>query len=290
MAFDITTLDLDQLSRNERRKRGNRLIVLFMASLSLVWLLPFYYVAVSILKSPEEYAQGGALALPQGFAPLLDNLVGAWTVAKMGQGMFNSLLYGLVGAGLAVLIAAMAAHGLSRFEFRGRAYWFLLIFSGTVFPFQMYLIPLFFTYMHTGLLNTRLGMILFYTAICIPFPVLVLKNYLSQLSREMDEAARIDGCGELRLFLQIVLPNCYGPLVAVFLLQFTWIWNDLLFSTVLTQSPEVRSIMSALQVFQGAYARGAQTLVMTASVIASLPTLVLFFVLKKRFMQGMQVS
>ncbi|MBV7393473.1 carbohydrate ABC transporter permease [Mameliella sediminis] len=290
-SIDLKALDYDAIARRERRQHSpNRAVAALMILLSLLWLAPFYYLVVSVLKSPEEYAAKPPLALPDGIWPLWANLSEAWTTAKMGYGLMNSMLYGTVGAVLAVFIATMAAHGLSRFQFRGRTFWFMLLFSGTVFPFQMYLIPLFFSYLKLGLLDTRFGMILFYTAICIPFPVLVMKSFLSQMSTEMDEAARMDGCSELRLFFSIVLPNCAGPFVALFLLQFTWIWNDLIFSTVLTQSAEVRSVMSTLQVFQGAYAKSSQTVVMAASLLASIPTVVLFFALRKHFMQGFQAK
>lgn len=291
MAVDLSTLDYESIAKQEARGHGqNQFVFGLMVFLSLLWLAPFYYLAISILKSPEEYADKHPLSLPDGFMPIFSNIAEAWTIAKMGYGLMNSLLYGTIGASLAVLVATMAAHGLSRFEYRGRTFWFMLIFAGTVFPFQMYLIPLFFSYLNFGLLDTRIGMILFYTAICVPFPVLVLRTYLAQMSREMDEAARMDGCSEWRLFISIVLPNCRGPYVALFLLQFTWIWNDLIFSTVLTQSPEVRSVMTTLQVFQGAYADVSQTVTMAASLLASLPTVVLFVVLRKHFMQGLQVS
>lgn len=290
-ALDLDSLDYADMARKERRRvKGNRFVFWLMIFLTILWIVPFYYLGVSIFKTAPEYVAKHPLALPDGLSPIVGNAIEAWTTAKMGFGLFNSLLYGVVGASLAVFIATMAAHGLSRFDFKGRTFWFMLIFAGTVFPFQMYLIPLFFSYLQLGLLDTRIGMILFYTAICIPFPTLVMKSYLSQMSREMDEAARMDGCSEFRLFFSIVLPNTRGPFIALFLLQFTWIWNDLIFSIVLTQSPEIRSVMTTLQVFQGAYAGTSQPTVMTASLVASLPTVVLFFALRKQFMQGLQVS
>ena len=94
----------------------------------------------------------------------------------------------------------------------------------------------------------------------------------------------------MTVFLRIVLPNCWGPMTATFLLQFTWIWNDLLFSTVLANRGEVRSIMNALQVFQGSYSSTGPNVVLTATLIASIPSLLLFFVLRKHFMEGMRVS
>lgn len=291
MTFDLARLDLEAIARAERARghRGRWKLALGVA-VALVWLLPFWFLALTIFKSTEEYAAGHPLALPQGLAPFWDNARRAWELGGMGQAMLNSALYGVVGAGLAVFFAAMAAFALSRIDFPRRTLWFLLIFAGTVFPFQMYLIPLFFGYQWAGLLNSRLGMCLFYTAICVPFPVLVLRNYMNGLPREMDEAARMDGASEFTLFLRIVLPNVRGPMAAVFLLQFTWIWNDLLFSTILANRPETRSIMNALLVFQGSYSQNGPNIVMTGALIASVPSVVLFLLLRRQFMEGLRVS
>ncbi|HVG49922.1 MAG TPA: carbohydrate ABC transporter permease, partial [Rubellimicrobium sp.] len=273
MAFDPTTLDWDAINRAEaRRGRAGLWKPALAALVSLVWLLPFWFVLTAIFKSTEEYNLTSPLAPPQGVAPLWANLERAWTEGGMGGAMLNSLLYASVGAGLAVLVAALAAYALARLDIPGRTAWFMAIFAGTVFPFQMYLIPLFFGYQSAGLLNTRAGMLLLYTAICVPFPTLVLRNFMAQLSRDMDEAARMDGASELTIFRRIVLPNTYGPMAAVYLLQFTWIWNDLLFSSVLGNRPETRSIMNALLVFQGSYASAGPNIVLTAAVVASIPS------------------
>ncbi len=100
----------------------------------------------------------------------------------------------------------------------------------------------------------------------------------------------MEGAHEFTVFPRIVLPNCWGPITATFLLQFTWIWNDLLFSTVLGNKTDIRSIMNALQVFQGSYSSVGPNVVLTATIIASIPSLLLFFVLRKYFMGGMRVS
>jgi len=289
--LDVTTLDFDAIARKERPAESRRAVLFAVAALlAVAWLAPFYYLAISVFKTNAEYGSGHPLALPQSWAPLLGNVYEAWTKTRMGEGMFNSALYGLVGGGAAVFIAALAAYGLTRIDFRGKGFWFLLIFSGTIFPLQMYLIPLFMGYNKLGLTNSRLGMILFYTAICIPFPVLVLRNYMAGLPKEMDEAARLDGCSEFRIFRSIILPNCWGPMTALFLVQFTWIWNDLLFSMVLTSREEVRSLMNGLMVLQGSYANTTPNVVMTATLLASLPTIGLFLLLRKHFMNGLKLQ
>lgn len=291
MAVNLQLLDYDAIAKREAALRYGKWWTLAGAVLvALVWLVPFYYLAVSVFKTQAEYASGSPLALPQGLAPFIGNAVDAWTRAKMSTGMLNSAFYGVVGAGVAVLFAAMAAYGLTRLNFRGKDMWFMIIFAGTIFPFQMYLIPLFFAYQNLGILNTHIGMLLFYTAICIPFPTLVLKNFMNGLSREMDEAARMDGANEFTVFWRIVLPNAWGPVTATFLLQFTWIWNDLLFSTVLGNRDETRSVMNSVQVFQGSYSSAGPNLVLTAALLASIPSIILFFALRKHFMEGMKVS
>ena len=291
MAVKLEELDLDRIAAKERRAgAGSSLKFVFAVFIGAVWIVPFYYLLVSIFKTTEQYSLNHPLSLPTGVAPFLTNAIDAWVTAKMGAGLLNSTLYGLVGAGLAIFFAAMAAYGLSRIDFKRKNFWFMLIFAGTVFPFQMYLIPLFFGYQKAGIINTHFGMLLVYTAICIPFPTLVLKNYMNGLSREMDEAARMDGAREFTVFWRIVLPNCRGPITATFLLQFTWIWNDLLFSTVLANRIETRSIMNALQVFQGSYSATGPNVVLTATIIASVPSVLLFFLLRRHFMEGMRIS
>ncbi|HTW28191.1 MAG TPA: carbohydrate ABC transporter permease [Acetobacteraceae bacterium] len=272
-----------------RRRRGGHVMIL-AAVLGLAWIVPFYYAVVTVFKSTSDYASGGPLSLPHAIAPIIGNVVAAWQQTQMGTGMANSLGYGVFGAGAAVFFAAMAAYALARIVFPGRPAWFMLIFSGTIFPFQIYLIPLFQMYARVGLFNTRFGLLLAYIAICIPFPTLVLKNYMAEIPRELDEAARIDGGTHPRIFASIILPNCIGPLVALFLLQFTWIWNDLIFSMVLTQDTSRRSVMNTLMVFQGNYAGSTPNLVITAAVLASLPTVLVFLVLRRYFMQGLSLS
>ncbi len=264
--------------------------ILILAGIcAVLWLVPFWYLGISVFKTTEEYTFSGPLGLPSSLRPLWGNMVEAWTAADMGSAFLNSAIYGVVGAGLAVFFAAMAAYALTRLHFRGRGFWFMLIFLGTIFPFQMFLIPLFFGYSKLGIINTQAGMILLYVAIAIPFPTLVLKNHMAQMSIEMDEAARIDGAGEFRVFWSIILPNCAGSLVALFLLQFTWIWNDLLFSMVLGNRPEIRSVMNALQVFQGNYTSTGPNVALTASLLASVPPVLAFVFLRRHFMEGLKV-
>jgi multiple sugar transport system permease protein len=293
MAVDLANPQfIASLKAAERRRgrSGGRWLVVPLVVLTIAYLTPFYYLIVTVFKTTPEYARKGVLALPDSLAPFIDNVVQAWTIAHLGAAGFNSLTYALFGSALAVAIAAAAAYGMTRLNLVGANGWFMLIFTGTLFPFQMYLVPLLFGYQRLGLVNTWLGMLLLYTAICIPFPLLVLRNSFAALSREIDEAARIEGANEFRVFVSMILPNAVGPLIALFLLQFTFIWNDLLFSSILANGIEVRSVMVALQSLQGTYSTLGPNVVITATLISSIPTVVLFVVLRRYFMAGLQLG
>jgi ABC-type glycerol-3-phosphate transport system permease component len=293
MAVDVSDPKFiaDLTARESRQNRsGGRWIVWPLAVVTIAYLLPFYYLFVTVFKSTPEYEQRGVLELPSSIMPFFDNVRQAWTIAHLDQAGFASLTYGLFGAGLAVAFAAAAAYGMTRLNLIGANGWFMLIFTGTLFPFQMYLVPLLFGYQRLGIINSWLGMLLLYTAICIPFPLLVLRNSFTSISREIDEAARIEGASEWRVFVSMILPNAKGPLVALFLLQFTFIWNDLLFSSVLANGLGIRSVMVALQSLQGTYSTLGPNVVITATLISSVPTVVLFIVLRKYFMAGLQLG
>lgn len=293
MAVDLNNPEFVRgLVEKERRQTrgGGRWILLPIGVLTLAYLVPFYYLFVTVFKTGTEYAQKGVLELPSSLYPLVDNVIQAWTIAHLGPAAFNSLTYAAFGAALAVAFAAAAAYGMTRLNLLGANGWFMLIFTGTLFPFQMYLVPLLFGYQRLGLVNTWLGMLLVYVAICIPFPLLVLRNSFSAISREIDEAARIEGASEWRVFISMIVPNARGPLIALFLLQFTFIWNDLLFSSILANGIEVRSIMVALQSLQGTYSTLGPNVVITATLISSVPTVLLFVLLRRYFMAGLQLG
>lgn len=293
MAVDISNQQfISGLIEKEKRaqRQGGRWLVIPILALAIAYLTPLYYLFVTIFKTSEEYAKKGVLELPSSLAPIVDNVVQAWTIANLGQAAMNSFSYALVGAVISVSFAAAAAYGMTRLHLLGANGWFMLIFTGTLFPFQMYLVPLLFGYQRIGLINTWFGMLLVYVAICIPFPLLVLRNSFSAISREVDEAARIEGASEWRVFISMIVPNAMGPLIALFLLQFTFIWNDLLFSSILANGIEVRSVMVALQSLQGTYSTLGPNVVITATLISSIPTVLLFIALRKYFMAGLQLG
>jgi multiple sugar transport system permease protein len=254
--------------------------------LAALWFVPIWFTVVTAIKSTSDFFAHPFWVLPNEFN-LFANIVTAWTTAGLGQGFMNSLLYGIVGAACAVFLAALASYALVVLKIRGAFTWFLIIFSGTVFPLQIYIIPLYKLYSNLGLYDTRIGLIIFYTAISIPFCTLVLRGYFSTIPGDYAEAARIDGSSELRIFAKLYLPMSVSALAVLFLFQFTWIWNDLLFGLVLSNSSSIRPVMPSLMSLMGVYAGSSFPVVLAGALVAAAPTLLLFFGLQKYFLEGL---
>jgi ABC-type glycerol-3-phosphate transport system permease component len=258
--------------------------------LAAAWIVPLGLLVITPMKSFAEYADTSQWALPSDPLQLFDNMKTAWNSAGLGPGFLASLSYGLVGAVVAILCGALGAYAITRLEIRAGFWWFLLVFSGTLFPFQMYLIPLFQMYTDVGLYDTWLGMALFYTAIAIPFCLFVLRGFFATIPGEVQDAARLDGASDFRIYWRIFMPLARGPIAVLFLFQFTWIWNDLLFGLVLSTSDGIRPIMPSLLGMQGVYASTGPPILLAGALIGSLPTVILFLCLGRYLLRGLTLS
>ena len=269
------------------RSLDRYLILGLLCLFAMAWVTPLAIVVLSSMKTPIEQSQSGILALPENAAMILDNIASASELAGIGNGLLSSLLYAFVGSATAVIAASSAAYSIAMLKIRFPFFWFLIIYSGTIFPFQMYLMPLFGLYQSVDLYDTRFGMLLFYSAIAVPFCIFVFRNYFIGLQGEVIEAASLDGASSFQTYLRIVLPMAKTAALFLFVTQFSWIWNDFLFGQVLAKSDDVRPVMTSLAMLSGTYGKGTIPQQMAGALTASIPTLILFFALQKHFMQGL---
>lgn len=257
---------------------------LVLIILSVFWLLPFGYILINAGKSVIEYNNSYFWELPTKLA-ISENIQFLTGKIKVGEVFSNSLIYGIIASTLGIYLSALAAYGLSTLKLKHSNRWFLLIYMGTIFPFQMYLIPNFKLFQVTGLYDTKLGMILIYTAMIIPFSVFVFRNFFWGISSELKESADIDGATNWQTFHRIYLPLAKPSLFAVLLFQFSWIWGDLLFGMTLTKSDSARSIMSAVSMISGASKSSVPPILLIALII-SIPTLLVFVISNKYLENG----
>lgn len=264
-------------------------ILLVITTLVVVWLVPLVSTFLTALKTAEEATRTYPWQLPEGFA-LVENLKWAWTQGRLGLSFTRSLLYAGVGATSAIILASLAGFALVELRINRAFGWFLLIYAGTVFPFQMYLLPLFYLFQSASLYDTKTGLLLFYTAIAIPFCLFVLRNHFSTIDREIKEAAKMDGLSTFGIYLRIYMPLSVSAIAALFLFQFTWIWNDLIFGLVLAKSTDVRPIMVGLAGLRGSYAAQNTPGVLAGALMASVPTVLIFILLGRYLLRGMTLT
>jgi ABC-type glycerol-3-phosphate transport system permease component len=259
-----------------------------VVGLALVWLVPTWLLVVNAMTPGDEYT-GEAQWLPKGFG-LFGNIRTGWEAADFGLTIRNSVLYGLVCAGAAVLIATLAAYALVVMPIKRKAVWFWVVYTGTLLPLQVFARPLFLVASDLDLYDNSLGLSIVYIAICVPFAMFVVRNYLTTVPPELAESARLDGAGWWRLFRSIHLPLARPAMAAAFVFQFVWVWNELFFGITLSLSPEVQPVMAALAGLQGNYSNVGPPALLASALLVSLPTIGLFFGFQRFFVTSLKAN
>ncbi len=267
------------------KNKASILIHSLLIFLVILWLMPVYSSLIAAFKGLDEFALTPFYSIPQKFV-FFQNVRDTYSEYRLHYHLFSSAIYAGVGSLLAIVFSSMAAYSLIRLKPKFNFLLFIIIYSGTIFPFQMYLIPLHKMFNALDLYNTRSGMILIYTAITIPFSLFVYRGFFTTIPKSIEDAAIIDGCGPISVFVKIFIPQAAAPTAVVALFQMSWIWNDLLFGLVLSRSEYVRPIMVGMAAMSG-IGGGSRVYQMTGVLTTSIPTILLFIILKKYFISGM---
>lgn len=198
----------------------------------------------------------------------------------------NSLVVCVIATGAACTIALFAAYVLSRFRFRGRGLVFGSIMAGQFFPWIILVNPIFIIFAHSRLINSQFGLILCYTAFVTPFTIYLLTGYLATIPKSLDEAAIVDGASRLKVVYLIILPIIWPGMVAAATFSFLQCWSEYLLALALITRDSLKTIPLGLYQYFG----DVQTdwgAVMAGSVIATVPTLLLFLPLQRRLVSGL---
>lgn len=261
-----------------------------LAVMGVLWLVPVYLLLANATKTPENYS-GEALWTPGSVGDLWTNIQEVFTTTSVPSGLGVTFLYATVAPLVAVALGATIGFAVIVLRLRHGFFWFFVVFCGTVFPLQMMVIPWFDVFARVGLFDTRVGMLAIYSIVALPFSAFVMRNFFSGISRSVFEAAVVDGAGVWRIFTRIHLPMSTSALAVVFILQATWVWNDLLLSLILTQSDETRPVMPLLNGLQSVQGGGPGfTVILTAALIVSIPTGVLFLAAQRFFQRGLSLG
>jgi len=243
---------------------------------SLIMFVPVYLVAVNSLKSKAE-ASSLSPDLPsaitwQNFATVIEK-------GKLVSGFLNSMLYSSVSTVVGTLLAAMAAYVLSRRRTPMNRFLYFFLIMGIALPINFFTLTAIMQW--TGLINTRHGMIVLYSAMQIPFAVFLIYGFIESIPRELDEAATVDGCGPVQLFFTIILPLLTPVLVTAGILNFLGVWSDFIFPLYYLNSSANWPMTLAVYNFFGQYQQDWN--LVSADIVLTIVPVILVYLLGQRF-------
>ena len=253
--------------------------------LLFIILFPVYWMVTSSLM-PNSYL----FSLPPQFSPFKGtggNYVRVATNMRYVNYFKNSMIVSSSTVVLSIATSLLAGYTLSRFSFKGKGLLIVGILSVQMFPIVNILVSLYTLFNSWGLLNKYLGLVLSSTTFCLPLSVVLLKSFFDTVPRSLDEAALIDGCGRIRVLWSILLPTITPGILAVGIFTFMKSWDDFLFALILIQEDIRKTLPVGLaQSFLGEYAHDYGGM-MSLSVCASLPVVLLFVLFQKYMISGM---
>ncbi|MGW7066720.1 carbohydrate ABC transporter permease [Streptomyces sp. NPDC054855] len=273
-------------ARARRPRTARRLWVKIVIGLLLVVeIYPLIWMFLTSLKSNSDYLNNSAWSLPTTWE--WGNYIEAWTTGNIGLYVKNSLLAVLPALALILLLGTAAGFALQVMVWKGRSLTLLVFLTGMMVPPQMILLPLFTVYFQTGLSGTLWPLILTYTGTGLPLTVFMMATYYRTVPREMFEAATIDGAGILRAFWTISVPMVRNALLTVGLVQFFFIWNDLLIALTFTNNQDLRTIQVGLLNFTGDFGATQYGPLFAAICINVFGTLLIYLFLNQKVMKGL---
>jgi ABC-type glycerol-3-phosphate transport system permease component len=268
----------------------SRILIFAVLAGYLLWVIyPMAWVAYSSLKTDEAIFRE-AFALPPFDDLQTGNYTRAWNEAKFGDYFLNSVVVTLSSVTLIVLLGAMAAYALARFYHPLGKGVFWLFLAGLMIPVQLSIVPLFFELKSLGLLNSRLGLILVYTANGLPFAIFILAGFFKSLPRSLYEAAVVDGCSEASAFWKVMLPLARPGLVTVAIFQFIGVWKEYFFAFMFTSGDAGASVrtlpLGLANLSITSQYRSDYGMLFAGLVIVTIPILIVFIALQKQLVKG----
>jgi len=262
------------------------LAYVFLVTLAVLGVVPVLWMASSSLKSIGEFNTNPWL-WPHTFQ--WSNYTRVWQGANFALYFFNSVFMTVAAVTTQIMVGSMAGYALARYRFpmrKGLLYYFI---AGGVVPGQVVLIPLFILIRFMGLMNTRLGLILIYTAAAQPFVVFNLQAFFRSVPAELEEAARMDGAGEFRIFWQIMLPLVRGGIGVMAIFQCMWIWNEFLFALLFASKESLRTLPIGIFNIIGQYYT-EYPVFFAGLMVATVPIIMIYLVTVRYVIRGVRAG
>lgn len=256
--------------------------------LSLIFLLPFFWMLSTALKLPSDIYKVPLVWIPK--PPTLGNVAEGWGYVDFTRYLFNTLVITVSGTIGTMFSSALVAYGFARFPSRWNGILFTLVIATLMLPSQVSLIPSYVMFSKLRWINTYLPLVLPGWLGGGAFNIFLLRQFFRSVPKELDQAAEIDGCGSFRIFVSILLPVIKPALTTVGIMSVIFYWNDFLGPLIYLTSDSKYTISIGLQYFNSSYGLNKVHLLMAVSLVTILPVIALFFAAQRYFVQGITVT
>jgi len=282
----------------KKKTRPQRIVLHgFLVLAALLWISPIIWAIFTALRPYADTSLHGYVSWPKEIN--LNNFRTAYTETNLPHYFWNSIIVALPAIALILLFSSAIAFVVSRYSFRFNVALLIFFLAANLLPQQVILQPLYRLYLQIPLptwvsdsghlYDSYLGLILINVAFQTGFCTFVLSNYMKTIPKSLTEAARVDGAGVVRQYLQIMLPLCKPALAALATLEFTFIYNDFLWALILIQNGSKRPITAALNNLQGEFFTD-NNLLAAGALMTAIPTLLVFFLLQRHFVNGLTLG
>jgi multiple sugar transport system permease protein len=267
-------------------RAGNAVFIVVGILLSIVFAGPLVLAVVRSMQQNSQIVQAPSL---QSFSGLsFDSYVAIFTQLPFFQFLGNSLLVSIGGALGSAVIATLAGYGLARFKFRGSGIVFALILVALMVPFQALLTPIYLEFNVFGLIDNRLGLIIFYVTFNLPFGVFVMRNTFAAIPKELEEAAQMDGDSVMGVLLHVLRPMVLPGMATVMIFTFLSCWTEFLGAfTFLTSESKQTLPVALLGLTEGSYGQVQFGYLIAGSVVSMIPCVILYVALQRYYVQGL---
>lgn len=267
----------------KKAKSGLKGIVIFL--ICMVEIYPLFWMLTASMKQQSEWSEKPAYALNDGF--YFQNYVDAWTRGHMSTFFKNSLITTVVSLVFIVIFSVCVGFAVTKMQWKLKGAVAQYFSFGIMIPVAIALIPLFQIYSRSGLLNTRICLILTYIAFGLSLSIYLVQGYLRSFPDDIMEAAVIDGCGIYRMMWHIVVPLMKNAIVTVLVLQFFFKWNDLMFSMTFISDSALKTVQTGLLYFSDEFGSKNWGAIFASVSMSVFPMLLLYIALNKKVMEGM---
>lgn len=255
----------------------------FLISVLLSCIFPFIWMINVSLKNSQEFDSDYGLKPASRLN--LENYKTVIVEKEFWRNFLNSVFYTFTTVLLIVLISSLAAYGFSRLQFPGKNVIFYMFLAAMMIPLPAGFVPVYVLLQQCGLLN-RAGYVLAMTNVGLPISIYLLKTFFDQMSRDLEDAARIDGCNKLQIWWNICLPLIAPALGVVITFNALTVWNEFVLASLIFTSDKLMPLQVALFEFSGAQVT-QHTLVIAAVTITALPIILLYIIMQKQFIAGL---